>query len=65
MNVKKARDRAMRQAYAHARDGHYGMTRVWITTANSYMRVDPRQLAYAQKLLDSARQKARAQQEDE
>lgn len=59
MDTKKARDRAMRQAYSHARDGHFHMAQAWITTANSYMAVGKQQLAYAQKLLDKARESVR------
>jgi hypothetical protein len=55
MNVKIERDRAMRRAYAFARSGNFVWAQLWIDRAGSFLNLTHRQLAYAQRCLDKAR----------
>jgi hypothetical protein len=55
MNVKIERDKAMKHAYAFAKSGNFTWAQLWIDRAGHFLSPTSRQIAYAQRLYDEAK----------
>jgi hypothetical protein len=56
MDLIRERDQALKKARGHAKLGHFGMAQAFITHANSFWTVSPRQIKNVQNLLDQGRE---------